>query len=502
MKRMLRLLPFLLVGLFACTDDSTGPDASGPFPIRFTLDSLPKGLNPDSLSVRMTVGDSVNTLVYDWRSGGSRGSLSAKEGDSFTVRFELFACNFRIGRGESSGVFQKNQTLILRADWDTGAVSKARLCRMGTCIPANPEAGFNLALAGKRFEFPASCDSGATYRWFVKNGDSAVLAGEGPVNAFVIPDSLLGANLSVRIQVVVKGKVVEERAWAVKVISGISQDRMSQIRLRNNPTASEGSSQVFRYDEKGRLIIVATYDSLYPSAEAKPIAMDSLFYDSAGRRVRSSASLPDGKILDSLFRYESGLLRSIRVTDGNSELHDSLGYVGGKLALSLRYVNGSLRDSVVYRTSQDAREDSIFSIAGPDRPFVRLVQNYYRADSLIERRVWINRNGLSPYKREVLVYNGIGRRGYRQIFSVGQALTLEETEQYAYDEQGRLKSILRKDEVSGEYLVAMEYEYVPVQAAAKIAATSRVHSEGREVLSTLRFAYEDWKLSPPLSPRP
>jgi hypothetical protein len=502
MKCLLLIVPILIFSLFACNESSTEPDTSVPLPIQFTLDSLPKGLNPDSLNVKMMVGDSLNTLVYDWLSGGSRGSLRAKEGDSFTVRFELYACNFRIGQGESSGVFKKNQTLVLRADWDTGAIAKARLCRMGTCIPADPSAGFNLALAGKRFEFPASCDSGATYRWFVRIGDRTVLAGEETANAFVIPDSLLGAELSVRIQVVVNGKVIEERKWTVKVISGISRDKMVRILFRNHPEATDGTSQGFFYDEKGQVVAISTYDDLHASAVSKPIAVESLFYDTDGRVIRASVVLPDGESLDSLFRYDaSGLLLSIRISTGNSELLDSLRYAGGRPVLSLRFVNGALRDSVVFRNGRDFREDSVFSIADSVRSFTRLIQNYYRTDSLVERRVWINSGLLSPYKREVIVYNGIGKRGYRQVFSVGQTLILEGTEQYAYDDQGRLKTFLSRDEVRGENVLAMEYVYTPIQAAAKRAATPVARPNGHEVVSDLRFAYEDWKLTRPIMPR-
>ncbi|HLP43514.1 MAG TPA: hypothetical protein VK465_18575 [Fibrobacteria bacterium] len=503
MKCLAFLLPILLLGLVSCEDVSTEPSGSGPLPVHFTLDNLPKGLNPDSLNVGMTVGDSASTLVFDWKSGSSQGSLRAKEGDSFTVHFELYACDFRIGRGESTGVFKKNQTLVLRAEWDSGAIAKARLCRMGSCVPANPDSGFNLALAGRLFEFPASCDSGATYRWFMKRGDRTVLTGEGRRNAFLIPDSLANTELAARIQVVVGGKVKEERTWIVRVISGISGDRLARVLIRNAPSTDEGTSRTLVYDDKGRVVAIHTYDSLFPTSDAKPMASDSLFYDEAGRLGRTRTSFARGSGIDSVFNYyDSGLLRSVKVTGGSSDLLDSLVYDAGKLVLSLRFVSGTLRDSVVYGHGDGIREDSVFSAGTSGRPFVRLIQNYYRSDSLIERRVWVNRNGLAPYTREFIVYNGIGKRGYRQVFSVGQALTLEESDRYAYDSQGRLASSLRRDEVRGEYLLAVEYKYAGSAVLAKTASAPRSHDEGRKPLSDLHFAYEGWELAQSAIPHP
>jgi hypothetical protein len=496
MLKILGVLALLSTALTGCNENSSGPDTLPPFPIRFGIDSTLRNLSPDSLFVRIVVeGDTVSkVLSYNWKTGTSRGSLTAKEGQAFRVHFEILACDFIVGLGDDSGRFEKDKAIILRVKWDSLAVVKAKLCRMGACIPPDPGASFNLALAGKTFEFPAACDSGVTYRWFVKRGDITLFTGEGPGHSFIIPDSLQGSDITVRMQVVVNGKVKEERTWAVKVIARVTEGRLARVMLKNDPSATEGTSLSFAYDTNGRLAAVNAFDILRPLSGAKSIAYDSLFYDGSGRLKRAVAALPDGKILDSSFRYDdAGNLISLRVAGGSSEILDSLEYQGRRPARSLRFVSGVLRDSVVYRNDADADLDSVFSPGTAGRELVRVIQNLYRRDSLIERRVWINKGGLTPHSKEVVIYNGIGKRGYRQVLMVGQSLTLDRTDIYRYDSLGRLQNLQWKDEVTGEFLFSAEYEYVAKPAAANTAAARDSPASRLSVLGNLRFAHEDWK---------
>jgi len=499
MLKLLFSLVIMFMALNGCNSSSSGPEATSPFPIRFSLDSTLQDLTPDSLFVKVSVGDdSSKILTYNWKTGTSRGTLSAKEGQAFKVHFEIMACDFTVGVGDDSGVFEQNKAINLHVKWDSPAIAKAKQCRMGACIPPDLKTSFDLALAGKTFEFPASCDSGATYRWFVKRGDSTLFAGEGPNHSFVVPDSLQGLAITVRVQVVVDGKVSEERILGVKVIARISEGRLLRMRIKNDPSSTGGTSLTFSYDAQGRVATVNTYDTLSQSSSTKAIATDSMFYDIAGRVARSVATLPDGNLLDSIFRYnDSGRLVSLRVKGGSSEIMDSLEYQGNRPGRTLRYVSGVLRDSVIYHNGTDSDLDSIFSPGSSGRELVRVIQNLYRQDSLIQRRVWVNKGGLSPYMREVVVYNGIGKRGYHQVFTEGQSLLLEKTDRYGYDSLGRLESFQQKDETTQAFILSATYEYLGAQPAAKRSAGTDFSQTGLLVLGDLRFAYEGWKLTGP-----
>src|SRR6185503_9715476 len=94
----------------------------------------------------------------------------------------------------------------------------------------------------------------------------------------------------------------------------------------------------------------------------------------------------------------------------------------------------------------------------------------YAGDSLSERRVFVWRAGLTPYSREIIVYNGLGARAYRVVYAEGMASTPAQTDRYAYDSAGRQISLSGRDEISGDplYHLAFEYEAAPL---AKTAAS-------------------------------
>jgi hypothetical protein len=504
-------LPFLcLSGLLfssgiwnGCNGDSPASDVDDKaLSIEFKLPASPlKGLTPDSLGVSLTLGNDPQpqTFTYNWKTGSASRTLSATEGQTYKLRLEVFACNYRIGMGEIEGIFKQGVPIALQPIWDTLAVRNAGICRGATqCLPGNPAADYGLALAGRLFSIPTTCDTPLTYRWFVRKGDSTLFTGEGGKPSFLIPDSLKGSNVSVRLQVVLDGIGREERKWILTVLAEISKDKLSRTLVRNAPSASVGSALTYAYDEKGRLSLVRIFNSLQPAPETKPIAVESLFYAENGSLIQARLLHLDGSIVDSAFTYGAGgTLAQLKVMEGSSTVRDTLIYgKGDVLTGSHRYVNGTLRDSIVFTWSgKDARSDSVFSLVNKGLELVRVIENRFQEDSLSERRTLLYKGRLSPYRKELWAYNGIGRRIGWKIYTEGFSLSLEESHAYKYDAQGRLDSLFSKDEVTGDYFLAAAYEYTGAGGAAKRSGSGTIEgaTAAQILISDLAFDHEGWR---------
>jgi hypothetical protein len=270
---------------------------------------------------------------------------------------------------------------------------------------------------------------------------------------------------------------------------------------KSDTTSNAGTATVYGYDTGGH-VTLQTFDTLAPTSASLPVAAETLAYAGALLREVRAWQAGDGAV-DSLFGYDAkGRLVSMRRHGGSDSILDTLVYDDFSLRSSLRYVSGKLRDSILfaYPAAQE-RDDSVFSAGAQAMALVRVIVNRYRNDSLlVDRRVFVNQNGMSPFSREKIVYNGLGLHAYRQVFTDGGAPTLDETDSYGYDDSGRLASLLAKDEVTGNLLFAAYYQY-EAAPAAKRSAQALPSFRPADALSSLRFDLAGWKPAKPMKSR-
>lgn len=506
MKYMRAISRFLLASILVLFFNGCGAKAGtepedSVQPISFTIGSGLKGISPDSLFVSMQVGDSgaMQNFTFDWRSGVANRTLSASVGEKFKIQFKLYACKSLIAQGETSGVFEKEMAIPLHPIWNDSAIAAAKLCRNSAqCLMADPSTIYSLALAGKAFSMPTACDSVAIYRWVIRQDNDTVLTGSGSKISFVLPDSLNGSKLSVKIQLVLGDSITEERKWTISVIDALPSVRIKKMTFKNDTLASWGSSQVYSYDEQGRLTSIAIYDTLTPTVAARSTSTESLFYDGSGRLKMARRYLPDSTRIDSNFSYDaSGHLVTLGISGNGTETLDSLWYsTQGKIIKSIRYISKQRSDSVIYVWNGSAsRKDSVFSRDGSRLTLARVFQNQFQGDSLVSRKVWVNKNGLQAYRSEKWVFNALNQLAVYQDYSEGQIATLESSITYAFDSKGVLISAIHRDEVMDETLLAVHYEFEGL-AKANGQAKQAVGHLSKAVLPNLQFAFEGWRLKP------
>ncbi len=499
----------------------TGTCASG-FAVQFRITAVKDSLPLDSLFLQIVLGkNDTQYFAVNLNSGVSSAAITAAQGDAYKLNFKLYTSGVEIGTGESKGTLKCDLDVALDPKWDVAATDSVKKnLDKGNLLPAKLSLNFTQAVAGRDFELPLEpLSKDSVYRWYLKLGDSTLIQDQGQTVRIPIADSLAGKTLVLRLQVVVGKTIKEDRIWVVTVLAAPPLDRIARIRSRSDTTVALGVSLALRYADN-RLSSVETYDSLVPGAAQKPVGVESLYYDDKGRLSKTTTWESDSARIDSLFGYGAdGRLAALDVRKGSGKVVDSLFYDAGKLSSSRRYVDGALWESAKYKwTASASREDSVFTIGPKGLIWTRLIENAYKNDSLVLRQVLIVRDGLQALGKEVIAYNALGGRAYREVYSEGKTPTLEQTDSYGYDAKGRLASMLSKDEVTGNLLYMLNYEYGPaspkVSASVHYAAgqgaegsfgSSGVNGasglyghNGLAILGDIRFTHSEWDYRRPV----
>jgi hypothetical protein len=479
----------------------TGTCASG-FAVQFRITSVKDSLPLDNLTVKISVGGGdPQDFSVNLKTGVSTAAITAAQGQDYTLDFQLFSSGKEIGKGQSKGTLSCDLDVALDPIWDTVITAQVKKdLKLGVLIPSKLEANFTQAVAGNVFELPLDSLKTSVYRWYLKLDGKTLIEDEGAVVRIPIADSLAGKTLVLRLQVVEKGVIKEDRIWVVIVLAAAPNERIARIKSRSDTTSPLGISLAYRY-ENGHVTSVETYDSLSPSSDLKPVGVESLYYDDKGRLSHTSTWMPDSSRIDSTFGYDDeGRLASLEVKTGVHTVVDSLAYSGGKLSSSRRSADGALLETAKYVwTGSARRDDSVFTLGPQGRVWSRLIQNTYKNDSLVLRQVAIVRDGLQPLGKEVIAYNAVGGRAYREVYTEGQSATLEQTDAYSYDAKGRLIALRAKDEVAGSLLYALDFEYAA--AGPKVTASAIGSAAGApqniafiQALEAIRFTHSGWDL--------
>ena len=489
-----------------------GPCTSG-FNIQFRITSVKEGLPLDSLSLSIAIGKDGTEQKFDvnLKTGVSSANITATQGQPYKLVFKLFSAGHKIGEGTASDVLSCGLDVELNPVWDTVETGKVKIeLNQGTLLPTKLSVFFTQAVAGKNLELPLDSLSKGVYRWYVKlaSGDSINLAnpnlieGEGPVVRFLVPDSLAGKQIVLRLQIVIDGKIKEERIWMISVLGTVAKDRLSRITVRVDSGDKQGASQSLGYTD-GRVTLVQYYDTLTPTKDQKPSNVDSLYYDDKGRLTKKSSLQSDSTRIDSLFTYNAdGKLSTIEYRKGSDIVIDSLTYLDGKLSTDIRSTGGKRVERIRFIwTGTQKRIDSVFAIDTDGDKWKRFIENTYKNDSLIERRTSQVQGGLQPMSKEVIAYNALGDRAYLESYTEGASLTLDHSEAYGYDAKGRRVSMRIKDDVTGANLHFYQYEYslppAAKGAAAWMANRSTANSiELASILTDIRSAYASLDIEP------
>lgn len=477
---------------------------SSGFKVQFAITSVKDSLPLDTLNVKIALGDtgSPENFVVNLKTGVSSAAITATQGEAYRLTFSLYSAGYLIASGESQGKLACDLSVDLNPVWnDTNIVKAKKDLGLGIIFPAWLPTYFSQAVPGKVYQLPLDSLHNTSYRWYIKSGDSTLMQGEGAGVRITFPDSLAGKTVTIRLQAVSGSIIKEERIWNISILSVVSQDKILRILEQTDTTVQEGISLTFLYDSL-HLTAVESFDSLSSTPDQKPAAVESLYYNGAGQLTRTHAWLPDSAGLDSVFAYdEAGNLASLQVLSGTGKTVDSLSYQNGKLSASRRYVNGTLEESTRFNwDGADERDDSVSTPGSSGMALTRVIVNRYQSDSLSERDVLVWSGGLTPYTQEIIVYNGLGSRAYRNLFLQGSTPTLEQSDTYAYDAKGRVASMVSTDEVTSDLILQIRYQYAPGTVAGKVAASMRkthavtaLHSV-LNVLTDIRFAHSGWEL--------
>ena len=473
--------------------------------LKFTIASVKDGLPLDSLLIKIKIGNDTNSQKFssNLKTGISSASITAAEGDAYKLTFELFSAGLKIGAGQDSGKLTCDLNVTLNPKWDTAKTEQAKNnLNRGLLLPSKLAEHFSQALPGKYLELPL--DTTHVYRWYVKLNDSTIIEDTGKVVRILIPDSLAGKTITLRLQVLSGNTIVEDRIWSISILSTVSKDILSRILIRTDTNWSDtnvnhGTASAYRYD-KGHLIAIENFPTLNSNSGISSVSAESLFYDDASHLTRTSFYTASGGKRDSLFSYNAeGLLIALESHPGTDKIIDSLWYDKSKLSRSTRTVNGKQTEFAIYTwTNTNKRVDSVYTNSNNGIELFRIIQNIYKNGNLIERDISGGINANEPMTKEFIIYNALGSQAYHEYYTEGAPSVLEVTETYKYDAKGRMVFLIVKDEVTGDIVNAYSYEYSA--ALAKFSAyaySTRVSADSgmRNVLQDIFTAHSDLKFS-------
>lgn len=482
---------FASVLFWACNESSTN-GSTEPFAVKFTVASVPRGLTLDSIEIHISLGDtgSPQSFVIDTKTGISKAKTEAFPGQSYKLTYKFFSGGYEIGAGILSGVLDKDMSIALAPDWDMANVDLAfAAVHSGKFLPSYLESAFNLALAGKPMILQVDSAAGKSYRWYVRLGDSVIAEGVGSRITWTPDDSLANRKISLKIQVLDKNTIVEEKKWDVQIIAGAIGKRLQGIVTKNDSSSNQGSLTYFKYNAAGFKDSVLVFDTTVYLKGRTPVATVGYTYVIiAGKEFvqKSAATYLSDAGKDSVFTYDNqGRLVSITVTLPSGTTTDSLSYGTDGSVETRSFAQGKLTRILKHNRLAGGEEvDSSFSITESGKQLSRMIRYGWKDAQLQTAKTYVNKDGMVPNTSERFIYNALGALAIHLTYTESGALELIKSETYSFNASGLLAKVVSKDEASNEVQSVQTLEYVSTASPApKVSAAQAENRQWTNKLS-------------------
>jgi YD repeat-containing protein len=476
---------FASLFFWACEDSSTN-GSNEPFAVKFTVASVPRGLTLDSIEIHISLGDtgSPQNFVIDTKTGVSKAKVQAFPGQKYELTYKFFSGGYEIGKGLLTGVLDQDMSIALAPEWDMTRVDLAYVAiHSGKYLPPYLEATFNLALAGKPLVLQIDSTAGKSYRWFVRLGDSVIAEGVGSKITWTPADSLANQKINLKIQVLDKNTIVEEKKWDIQIISATTGKRLQSIVTKNDSNSNQGSLTYFKYNAAGNKDSVLILDTTVFLKGKTPVATISYAYTTVtGKQYvqKATSTFKNDTGKDSVFTYDNqGRLTSIAVTLQSGTTIDSLSYGTNGAVETRSFAQGKLVQILKHERLANGEEvDSSFSVTESVKQISRMIRYLWKDNQLVSSKTYVNKDGLTPNTSERYIYNAMGALAIRLSYTESGTLELLKSETFTFNAAGLLAKIVSKDEASGEVQSVQTFEFVAT--SSPVAKISVAQLENRQ----------------------